>query len=440
MGCTVAPARQPPVRGTNPIRLAVNDPDPQVPMSPLDDWAAPNCILSMPVMATRRTVVRALRAMGPSPWASDALLAVGVALTVSLFIVAHVDEGAKSDPTAFLWAVGLGALLLARRRYPVLVVVLSVVGVIAYYAIGYPPIGVAVPVAAATFSAAEQGHLRAAAVGSGSLITVSASYRLLIGQDPSYVIGFELPGHVLLLAAATALGDSLRVRAALERRNHQVAAFVADRLRREADDRLTSERMSLARDLHDSVGHALTVVSIHTQVAQQAAVRNPEELTAALEVIASTTDASLARLRATVSALRAERRPAPAGVGLADLPLAISAAEQAGISVETQLEIPAQVPAALEVAIFRIVQEAITNMVKHSLTRHAVIRVTTSERSIDLVVRDDGPARQEPNSREAPGHGLDGMRERAEALGGTLDAGPQGTGFHVTARFPRGAT
>src|SRR5690606_30372157 len=142
----------------------------------------------------------------------------------------------------------------------------SVGAVIAYYAAGYPPIGVAVPLAAAVFTAAEFGRVRAAIIASAAVIVISVGYRLAVGQDPAFVVGYELPGHALLLGGAIAFGDSVRSRRELRRQADEIAELVADRYAREAEQRVMSERLAIARELHDSVGHALTVVTLHTQV------------------------------------------------------------------------------------------------------------------------------------------------------------------------------
>jgi hypothetical protein len=158
----------------------------------------------------------------PAPWVFDVLLGIGVTLIVSLVITADI-EGNDPDGWAYLWAVGLGGLMLVRRRYPVIVVALSAGAVISYYAAGFPAIGVAVPLAAAVFSAAECGRVAAAVVASASVLLISVSYRLATGQDPAVVVGYDLPGHALLLAAAIAFGDSLRSRRELRRQSAENA-------------------------------------------------------------------------------------------------------------------------------------------------------------------------------------------------------------------------
>ncbi|HEX6954342.1 MAG TPA: histidine kinase [Agromyces sp.] len=373
---------------------------------------------------------------GLEPWAVDALLGVGVTLTVSLVIAADLDGSGDGGWAAYLWAIGLGGLMLVRRRHPVLVLALSVVGLFAYYAAGLPPIGVAVPVAAAVFSAAEAGRLVAAAVASGVVLGVSTAYRLAVGQDPGYVLAFELPGHLLLLAAAAALGDGLRSRRTAQARADEVTALVAERTRRQAEERIAAERLAVARDLHDSLGHAMAVVSLHSQVAREAIGRDDDAARAALDVIATTTGRANADLRGTVSALRRPgeaRREIPR---LAGLDAAYASARAAGIEVIADVDERMPLSAPVEAAVYRIVQESITNVVRHADASEVRITAGVHDGILRLEVVDDGGVAEEAGD----GHGIVGMRERAEALGGTLEAFPTDAGFAVHATLPIGSS
>lgn len=370
------------------------------------------------------------------PWVYDALLGVGVALVLTLSIAADID-GSGADGWAYLWAVGLGALLLVRRQYPVLVVTLSVGGLIAYYAAGYPPVGVAVPVAAAVFSAAELGRLPAAVFGSLTVVVVSVTYRLTVGHDPLYVLGYDLQGHVLMLAAAIALGDSLRSRRRAQRHADEVAALVAERYRRHADERLAEERLAVARDLHDSLGHAMAVVSLHTNVAREAVGKDDRTVDEALGVIAATTGQTMTDLRRTVSALRQPNDRPGTVLRLADLDRAVFPAEQAGIRVETELEVAERLPDPIEAAAFRIVQESITNIVRHADATNVRVHVRQDDRTLQVrVVNDARSAASNAERATVRGHGIAGMRERAESLGGTLTAEHTSSGFEVRATLP----
>lgn len=373
----------------------------------------------------------------PAPWLFDVLLGIGVALTVSLSIAADIGRD-KPDAWAYLWAAGLGALMLVRRRYPVLVVTMSVAALISYYAAGYPPIGVAVPLAAAVFSAAEFGRMGAAVTASIVVITISVVYRLAIGQDPAYVV-YELPGHALLLAGAIALGDSVRSRRELRRQGARIAELTAERFARQAEQRVMAERLAIARELHDSVGHALTVVALHTQVVEEALETDEGEARRSLKAIADTTAATFGDLRRTVASLRKEGVPVRSPHRLSDLDSATLPARQAGLEVTTHVHMRSSPSPTVEAAVYRMVQESITNVVRHAEATRVDIDVRESDdETVTVAIVNDGsvsPRTPRVDSADG-GNGIAGMRERAQLLGGTFSAGPEGSGFAVRASIP----
>lgn len=367
------------------------------------------------------------------PWIVDVLIGAGVAVTVSVVISANQGGRQEPDPVAYLWAVGLGALMLARRRYPVIVLAISVLGLFAYYAAGYPAVGLAVPVAAALFSAAELGRLAAATVAAAVVTVVSVVFRLAEGQDFSLVVGYELAGHVLLMGAAIALGDSVRARRAAQADARRIAELTAERYRHEADARLQTERMAIARDLHDSLGHTTSVIALHTDVAREALGQDDAAVRSALDVIRSTATRSMDDLRRTVALLRSREDQRRTVVSLANLDAVTGAATTAGFDVDVDVRIGSELPSPVEAAAFRIVQEAVTNVVRHSAGSRVQVQVCQEEHVLTLSVADDGPR---PSTVGEPGHGIAGMRERAEALGGTLTAEHRATGFVVRAALP----
>lgn len=370
-----------------------------------------------------------------APWVADAILAAAVSLTLSLVITADVD-GSRPEAMAYVWAAGLGALMLVRRRFPATVVAVTVGGLLAYYAAGYPPVGVAVPVAAAVFSAAEVGRIGVAVLGSAAVLTISTGYRLAVGQEADFVLGYELVWNALMLAAAVALGDGVRSRRELQARAREVADLLAERYRRHADERVTAERLAMARDVHDSVGHAMTVVALHAQVAAEAIGRDDDAAADAVAVIRETTTSTLADLRRTVAVLR---RAGPAerdAHGLGDLSAALRPARLAGLEVVQHVAAQGAIPPPVDAAAFRIIQESITNVVRHAHARRVGVDVRASAGVLHLRIADDGTGRAEAAGRHPAGHGIAGMRERAEALGGTLEAGWTPTGFVVTAALP----
>lgn len=380
----------------------------------------------------------------PAPWVFDVLLGIGVALVVSMFIAADI-QGSEPAAWAYLWAIGLGGLMLVRRRYPVIVLVLSAAAVLSYYAAGYPAIGVAVPLAAAVFTAAERKRVAAAIATSAAILTISVVYRLAEGQDPALVVGFDLPGHALLFAAAIAFGDSLRARRELRAKSMEVATLLAENLAREAEKRTAEERLALARELHDSVGHALTVVSLHTQIAQEAlqagdisAHQDAPAIREALEVVSAKTTATFDDLRRTVSSLRRGSPGTGTAFQVADLEAAVLPARQAGIEVATAVALHTRLPPTVQSTIYRIVQEAVTNIVRHSAAASAEVDVRQHDGHIHITVINDGVTPGSVDERQLKsGSGLPGMRERVALLGGTFAAGPDGEDrFAVRASLP----
>ncbi|TYL55243.1 sensor histidine kinase [Nocardioides sp. BGMRC 2183] len=366
-------------------------------------------------------------------WVVDALL--GTAVTVTLAVVISTGQGGRNEPdsSAYLWAAGLGGLMLARRRHPVVVLVVSVLGLFSYYIAGYPAIGVAVPVATALLSAAEFGRL-AWAIGAAVVVMVtSVGFRIADGQQLSYVVGYDLPGHLLLMSAAIALGHSIRTRRLAAESMRRNVQLMAEQARQQAEAERREERIAIARDLHDSLGHAISVVSLHADVGREAVGRGDQETArAALRTIRDTTTASMTELRRTVGLLRTEDRAPRSVVALDDLD-ALKATVP-GITVTMDVRVSRDLPAIIDSAAYRIIQEAVTNIVKHATATRATITVRDHDDVLELEVRDDGG----PHHTGSPGtgHGITGMRERVTALGGSLAAGPDSDGFRVWATLP----
>ncbi|GAB7042932.1 MULTISPECIES: sensor histidine kinase [Catenuloplanes] len=371
--------------------------------------------------------------MRTPPWLADALIGVAVTGTLAAVISARQGGEHPPDPIAYAWAAGLGALMLARRHHPRAVLLISALGLCAYYAAGYPAVGVAVPLAAALFSTAEAGFLLASVLTAGGVLALSLTFRLLEGQDAAYVVGYDLVSHVTLMAAAIALGDGLRSRRA-QRALHL----------RENHLRVREERLAIARDLHDSVGHGLSIISLHADVAREAAPPGNAALDEALLRIRQAADRTMAELRGAVGALRGT-------VSLSDLSPVLDPLRRAGFDVSVR--VPAgSLPAEVDAAAYRIVQEAVTNVLRHAPEASRVsVSATVSGGALHLTVGDDGPAdpdldagtaaiAPDGNPDAGAGHGLAGMAERARALGGTLRLAHTDAGFTVEAELPLGRT
>jgi signal transduction histidine kinase len=213
------------------------------------------------------------------------------------------------------------------------------------------------------------------------------------------------------------------------------------RARRQAGDearrtRASEERLAVARELHDVLAHSVSLISVHAGVALHLLDTDPAQARTSLETIRDASRDTLAELRATVGALRAPAEAAPLRPtpGLSSLAALTAGVAGAGLDVRTTVEGTARpLPAAVDLAAYRIVQEALTNVTRHAAARHAQVVVSYGEDQVRVAVTDDGRG----TGPVTPGNGLTGMRERAVALGGSLAAGarPEG-GFAVTAVLP----
>jgi signal transduction histidine kinase len=232
------------------------------------------------------------------------------------------------------------------------------------------------------------------------------------------------PENVLLVIAAMGavwvIGYTTRMRRSfLERETSQ-----------RAEQALSDERLRIARELHDVVAHNLSLIAV--QAANAAHVRSPEHAYEALDVISSTSRAALTEMRGLLGVLRsdADLAPSPGLDGLASL---ADRASLAGVRVSLEVRGDAVVPEGVGLSVYRIVQEALTNVVKHAAPASCTALVDVTPRSVRVEVTDDGPGVRELGE----GHGLIGMRERVAVYGGTFSAGPgPDGGFRVVAELP----
>ncbi|WP_084958450.1 sensor histidine kinase [Thermoactinospora rubra] len=367
------------------------------------------------------------------PRGVDALVGAGVTLAVSVVISAGQGGRQHPDALAYVWAAGLGALMLIRRHHPRTVLALSALGLFAYYAAGYPAVGLAVPVAAALFSAAEAGRLRAAVVTALTVVGFSLLFRLLEGQDAAFVVGYDLIPHLALMAAAVALGDGVRSRRSQQAQQRQIAELTARQYAQEAERRVHAERLAIARDLHDSIGHTVSVISLHADVAREALSRDQAAVADALGLIRDAATRTMRELRRTVALLRTPGEPPRSSASLSNLESLADTARAAGIAVETAVSVPGRLPDTVDAAAYRIAQEAVTNVVRHSAATRLSITGRVEGGALHLCVADDGTA---VPAAVPMGHGIAGMSERARSLGGTLTARREEGGFVVRAELP----
>jgi len=247
---------------------------------------------------------------------------------------------------------------------------------------------------------------------------------------------------VAMVAVAAALGDATRNRRAYIAEVEQRAAE-AERTREETTRRrVDEERLRIARELHDITAHSLSIIAVQSGTAAHVIDTNPAEARRSLDAIRRTAKSALEELRAMLGVLRSAEEgvdaPLAPSPGLAGLDELIWPMAEAGVEVTLNVDSDIDdVPAVVEASAYRIVQEALTNIVRHAGPCSATIGVHRDGNTLVIEVVDtgSGPA----DSGPVTGHGLAGMRERAVALGGSFEAGPAaGRGFRVTARLPLG--
>ncbi|RCS65616.1 MULTISPECIES: sensor histidine kinase [Brachybacterium] len=390
----------------------------------------------------------------PALRAGDVVLAGSVAVLLSAVItVSQAGTGTAPSPIAYLFAVGFGALQLLRRPLPVAMLVLSALGTFAYYTLDLPTIGVALPVVAALFSAAEQGVLRWS-IGTGAVVfAVALGFRLRDDPQPlGYLLGTDALTNLALIAAGIALGAAVRAHRLQIAQREQISRLQEERTRREAQLRMREERERISRELHDTVGHALAVISLHSGVARDAVGQDDAAAVRALEQVREQAGDSLQELRGMVRLLRtpgtqetqglheapgsrgtqgsrgAQAMPGGADIdpgappprhvrSFADVPALTATARAAGLAVEEQVDVPpGTLSHAADSAAYRIVQESVTNVLKHAEASRLRVSARLDAERLRIVVADDGRG----SAQTTGGVGLDGMRERVRLLGGTL--------------------
>jgi signal transduction histidine kinase len=270
----------------------------------------------------------------------------------------------------------------------------------------------------------------AVAVVLGATVTYSA---ITVVHPP---LASEAVENFVPLAGAWFIADSVAAR-----RRYQ--AGLAAQAERERAAQVREERLRIAREMHDVVAHALAVITVQAGVGRCLAGKRPAEATSALQSIETIGRTAQDELRVVLGLLRDGEdalplAPAPRLIDVKELADTVRAS---GIEVELRMETDRQLSPSLELSIYRVMQEALTNIVKHAPGARAVAELTISAGKVRLDVRDDGGPGAAKARRTAAGHGIVGMRERIGAFGGWLVAGPAaGGGFRVTAEIPIGGT
>ncbi|MEU0572313.1 sensor histidine kinase [Nonomuraea sp. NPDC005983] len=360
-----------------------------------------------------------------------AALTLGGTLAMWLLVTPGTQPGI---PDVVLPLVGCAALM-ARLRYPVAVLIVVSVTVAFYYPYAHLDGPMIVLPLVALYTAADQGHLIAASVtGAVSVMGMGWGETTEV-RHVDNTLFMMITGWVV---AAIAFGGVTRNRRAYLQEAQQRALDAEHSKEEEARRRESEERLRIARELHDVLGHNISMINVQAAAALHGLKKRPEDAEAALRTIKDTSKETLRELRTTLGMLRQVDEDAPTAPAdrLAQVDALVATT---GLTVRTELSGSLdQVPTEVDLAATRIIREALTNVSRHSGTSHATLTIDRKPGQLVIRVEDDGPG---ASYTEGSGFGLQGMRERAIALGGTLQAGPRPEGgFQVVADLPLTAT
>jgi signal transduction histidine kinase len=377
------------------------------------------------------TLGERLRRVDPRIW--DGLLAAALlAIGILAFVVRDRLPDEPPDAVGYALVVGSAMPIAWRRRAPsvVFAIVAASAGVASLF--GYWP-EVAFPVLVATYSAAAY-RARADVVRLALPVAAAASVAIAVGERSHRRLnGISIVLDLVVTFATPALLGRLtynrRRRAAIERD-------------RAAADAVAAERARIARELHDVVAHHMSVMVVQAGAARAVGANDPDAASEALRQIEASGRTGLLEMRRLLELLKADdgRAALEPQPGLAGLDPLLDGMRAAGLPVEATIEgEPRSLPPGVDLSAYRIVQEALTNTLRHAGASRAGVRLRYAADAIEIEVVDDGRG-ADPSADTGAGHGLIGMRERVQLFGGDLETGsaPDG-GFHVRARLPAAA-
>ncbi|WP_327106850.1 sensor histidine kinase [Nonomuraea glycinis] len=375
-----------------------------------------------------------------NPLLLDSALASAMVVLTWLWDLYGPDMGRPGDLQAMTLTLLVNAPLALRRRRPLTVLVIVTVASLVYHLQGYHAGLNTIGMMVALYTVAVHRSWKADLTGAVLMVSAWTHGSAL---QPTVTLPSALVQSLLLAACTLGAGVSVRL---LSQRARQLADL-ATQLRREqdaaADRAVTQERLRIARELHDVVAHHMSVISVQAGLGRFVALSHPPTALATLKVIENTSHEALNEMRRLLSILRIEANDEDeklyaAAPGLKDIDSIAERIRAAGLSVETTVEGEVRpLPPGLEVCAYRVVQESLTNVLKHAGPARVKVRITYGRSTLTVRVTDDGPgvtsARPEPGPE---GNGLIGMTERVRLYQGTLKAGPlpQG-GFEVLAVF-----
>jgi signal transduction histidine kinase len=378
-----------------------------------------------------RLAVRSRPALG---WRADLalpLLVLVVQIAAGVLSSWHHQHRVNLAPLDWLALVAGPIALVERRRHPVGVLCVT-------FAATLGPSGAAgayLSLIIAFFVAATQGHRQAA------WTTIVAGYVWSAWLGP-----LAYGDKVASAAFALVLGAWLVVlvivaEAVRMTRQRRADATAAQEI--EAQRRASDERLRMARELHDVIGHNISLINFQAGVGLDLWTRRPEQAYEALSAIKAVSKEALGELRVMLGALRQDEDEVPRSPfpGLARLDELVELTRQAGLGVRIEVVgQPCSLPAGVDLAAYRIVQESLTNVARHAPGAEATVRVCYEEREVVVEILNGPASGRGGTGGPGTGLGIAGMRERATALGGQFSAGPQPNGgFAIRAHLPMGA-
>ncbi|GAA3090236.1 sensor histidine kinase [Streptosporangium carneum] len=400
--------------------------------------------------------------------AQDVLLALFITvMQVQGTVVRNAGEVIQrplTDPgnLGYVLLIVSGMVVAVRRRWPVPVFVTAALASVVYYGLDFPdgPGWLGLFVALYTLAAYGDGHRSLVIAGVGVMVLAVVWLVAAADIEPRAAIGWVY-FRIGVSVMSVTLGESVRSRQVIAAEAHKRAELAERTREEEARARVDAERLRIAREVHDTVAHAIAIINVQSGVTAHVLDKRPEVAREALRTIEQTSSRALREMRAILGVLRDDdgddngRGPYP---GLGQIDELAAKAREAGLDIKVEETSPtAPLPSAVGSAAYRIVQESVTNVVRHVGPTRVTVALNPGIEALEIRVTDEGrraapghdsadprlPARHPSGtgSSAEPGHGIVGMRERCRLLGGELDAGPTpGGGFEVRARLPLAPT
>jgi signal transduction histidine kinase len=314
--------------------------------------------------------------------------------------------------------------LIWRRRAPLVTFAITTAATFAYAIAPLPDPPLMFAALLSFYTVAAHTPRRVSLTCAALVVFVGAPFALVVGDESDAA---DVAVGYFAGITAWALGDAMRAQ-------RERAAWLEERRRDEASRAAADERARIARELHDVVAHHVSVIAVQAEAAQAVFTTRPDRAQQAMADVATTARRALVELRRLLTVLRTEGGSEPQP-DLGSLDELVEAVRGAGLEVRVEERGDARpLDAVVGLTAYRIVQESLTNVIKHAAARRADVQLDYADRSLIVTVSDDGTAVAPPGNG---GHGLVGMRERVAVLGGSLDAGPRASGgFSVRATLP----